>query len=134
MSVVDLARASALAPIGCSSGQPGAGALDHGVPFKLGEGGHDGEHRLAHRAVGMQTFGLPCSLDSGKRSISRWSRPEGPITRKHQAFTLGKICITSRLLTHDCHFPAYFYVANAVCTAVRLTAGGTIWQSERCSI
>ena len=35
---------------GCGSGQSGPGPLDHCVAFQLGEGDHDGEHRLAHRA------------------------------------------------------------------------------------
>jgi hypothetical protein len=39
LGVVDLARASALPPVGCGSGESGAGPLDHGVAFELGEGG-----------------------------------------------------------------------------------------------
>ncbi len=54
---------AALAPVGCGSGQPGAGALDHGVAFQLGEGDHDGQHRLAHRPVGVQTFGEAAESD-----------------------------------------------------------------------
>ena len=46
-----------LRPFAAAAMQPGAGALDHGVAFELGEGGHDGEHGLAHRPFGVQTLG-----------------------------------------------------------------------------
>jgi len=44
--------ASALTTVG-GGGQPGAGALDHGVALQLREGGHDGEHGRAHRPIGV---------------------------------------------------------------------------------
>ena len=69
IGVVDLAWASTLAPVGCGSGQPGAGALDHGVAFELGEGGHDGEHGCAHRPVGVQTFGEAAESDPSGRQL-----------------------------------------------------------------
>ena len=69
IGVVDLAGASALAPVGCGGGQPGAGALDHGVAFELGERGHDGEHGRAHRPVGVQTFGEAAESDPSGRQL-----------------------------------------------------------------
>jgi hypothetical protein len=58
IGVDNLAWASALAPVGCRSGQPGAGPLDHRVAFELGEGGHDGDYYgRAHRPVGVKTVG-----------------------------------------------------------------------------
>ena len=69
IGVVDLAWASALASVGGGGGQPGAGALDHGVAFELGEGGHDGEHGRAHRPVGVQTFGEAAESDPSGRQL-----------------------------------------------------------------
>jgi hypothetical protein len=56
IGVVDLAWASALAPVRCGSDETGPGPFDHGVAFELGECGHDGEHGFAHRPFGVQTF------------------------------------------------------------------------------
>ena len=64
--VVDLSGTSALAPVGGGSGQPGSGALDHGVAFELSEGGHDGQHRLAHRPFGVQALGDAAESDPAR--------------------------------------------------------------------
>ena len=69
VGVVNLAWASALSPIGCGSGQPGAGPLDHGVAFELGEGGHDGQHCLPHWAVSVQPFGEAAESDPSGRQL-----------------------------------------------------------------
>ena len=66
VGVVDLAWASALAPVGGGSGQPGAGPFDHGVAFELGERGHDGQHGRAHRPLGVQTLGEAAESDPSR--------------------------------------------------------------------
>lgn len=69
IGVVDLAGPSALAPVGGSSSQPCTGALDHGVAFKLGEGGHDGQHRRAHGPVGVQALGEAAEPDPARGEL-----------------------------------------------------------------
>ena len=58
-----------LRPLAAAASQPGAGALDHGVAFELGEGGHDGQHGRAHRPVGVQTFGEAAESDPSGRQL-----------------------------------------------------------------
>ena len=58
-----------LRPLAAAAASPARVALDHGVAFELGEGGHDGEHRLAHRAVGVQTLGEAAESDPAGREL-----------------------------------------------------------------
>ena len=69
IGVVNFAWASALAPVRCRSDETGPGALDHGVAFELSEGGHDGQHGLAHRPLGVQTFGEAAESDPPGRQL-----------------------------------------------------------------
>ena len=66
--VIHLAGTTALTSIGGSRSKSSPGALDHGVPLKLREGGHDGEHRLSHRSFGVQALGeTPESRPTSRR-------------------------------------------------------------------
>jgi hypothetical protein len=64
VGVVDLAWTATLPAVGCRRSQTGPSPLDHGVALKLSEGGHDGQHRLTHRPVGMQSFGHTAEPDA----------------------------------------------------------------------